>query len=622
MPRLRSIVGPIGAAAAATSLAASAAGQVPPAPPLPECAEPVAPASLTPGQAATGYTVRRGELVEPFEVEILGVLENGIAPGRDLIVVDTAGPVIDEGGGGISAGMSGSPVLTDDGGLIGAVAYGFTTGPSSIGGVTPSPDMLDVLKGPAAATRTDSASDGVELTRGLRTQIASHAGVAVSGVPTEMSRLRVPLSVSGGLLAERRALLQRAVDRKRLPLIITGGASASAPAGVPTATVAPGDAFAAALSYGDVTSAAIGTATYVCDDQIAAFGHPFLFSGRTMLGASRASVLTVVDDPTFTPFKLAAVGDPLGIVDRDRLAAIRGVLGETAPLISVTQDTRALDTGQSRLDALTEIVRTSGAAAEMLPFTVATHAFANIDSTFDQIGAGTSRVSFTVEGIRARSGRPWSLVRSNRWASDSDISFGSIPELIGFTAAIQGQDLARVKFTSIDIEIAVERAVRAYEIGRVRWSLAGGPFRSVDRIRARPGQRITAAVPLRATDGHGRRAVKLRFEVPHRDRGGLITISGGGTGDAGLLCLLFGECAEDSARTFRGLLAKLEATPRNDELLGIARFGRSERRDSERLNKVVRGRDALQVIVDGDHGDGGRGDGPPGTVPAPPAPGG
>lgn len=619
---LRWAAGAIGATAAAASLATSAAGQGALGAlvqPLPECAQTVPPAELGPGQAATGYTVRRGELVEPFDVEILGVLEDGIAPGRDLIVVDTSGPVIDDGGGGISAGMSGSPVLTDDGRLIGAVAYGFSLGPSSIGGVTPAPDMVELLDGlSAAGAHAGSQYQSVELTRHLRSRIASRAGVGVAGVPTEMSRLRVPLSVSGGLLAERRALLQRAVERKRLPLIVTGGTSASAPTGVPTATIAPGDAFAAALSYGDVTSAAIGTATYVCDGQVAAFGHPFLFTGPTLLGASRASVLTVVDDPAFTPFKLAAVGDPLGIVDRDRLAAIGAVLGEAAPLLPVTQDTTALDTGLSRLDARTDVVQTIGPAADLLPVTVAIHAFSNIDSTFDQIGPGSSRVSFTVEGVRTRSGEPWALVRSNRWVSDFDISFGSIPELIGFIGALQTQDLAPIELTSVEIDISVEQAVRAYEIGRVRWSLAGGPFRDVKRIRAKPGQRIVARVPLRATDGARRQTVELRFEVPNRQRGGLITISGGGGGGAGLLCALFGECRTNRAQTFRGLLAKLEATPRNDELRGIARFGRSEREESDRVNKVVRGRDSLEVIVARDRGNGRRGHGLPGVIAEPP----
>ena len=90
------------------------AAAAPPTPPLPDCATPIAPDQLSVGQQAVGYTVRQGETVEAFDAEILGVLEGGLGPGRDLIVADTSGPVIDAGGG-VSAGMSGSPLYTLNG---------------------------------------------------------------------------------------------------------------------------------------------------------------------------------------------------------------------------------------------------------------------------------------------------------------------------------------------------------------------------------------------------------------------------------------------------------------------------------------------------------------------------
>ena len=113
---------------AAALLLGSPAEAAPPVPPLPECAEPVTPETLSPGQAAIGFTVREGEQVERFDVTILGVDRGALGPGKDLIVVDTKGTVIDEGGGGISAGMSGSPVYTEDGRLVGAIAYVFSVG--------------------------------------------------------------------------------------------------------------------------------------------------------------------------------------------------------------------------------------------------------------------------------------------------------------------------------------------------------------------------------------------------------------------------------------------------------------------------------------------------------------
>jgi hypothetical protein len=108
------------------ALAATApASADPPDPPLPECADTVTPDQLSTGQDGAGYTVRQGTTVESFDVKILGVMHDGIAPGRDLIIVDASGTPIDEAGG-IWSGMSGSPVYTLDGKLIGAIAYGFS----------------------------------------------------------------------------------------------------------------------------------------------------------------------------------------------------------------------------------------------------------------------------------------------------------------------------------------------------------------------------------------------------------------------------------------------------------------------------------------------------------------
>ena len=62
----------------------------------------------------TGWTVSEGRDPEPFDAEVLGVLPDAIAPGRDMIVVDTSSPAITDAGG-IWFGMSGSPVYHDAG---------------------------------------------------------------------------------------------------------------------------------------------------------------------------------------------------------------------------------------------------------------------------------------------------------------------------------------------------------------------------------------------------------------------------------------------------------------------------------------------------------------------------
>ena len=74
------------------------------------------------GMTGTGYTVSQGTEPEPFDVEVLGVLNDALAPGKDMIIVETSGPSLDKAGG-VWFGMSGSPVYIDNK-LVGAVAFG------------------------------------------------------------------------------------------------------------------------------------------------------------------------------------------------------------------------------------------------------------------------------------------------------------------------------------------------------------------------------------------------------------------------------------------------------------------------------------------------------------------
>ena len=112
--------------------------------PTPDCAQPFPIADLEGEDPVEGLTVSKGTTPEPFTGEVVGVLQDGIAPGLDMVIMDLSSPEIDRVGG-IWAGMSGSPVYADDGRLIGAVAYGLAFGASPVAGITPFEDMDDYL---------------------------------------------------------------------------------------------------------------------------------------------------------------------------------------------------------------------------------------------------------------------------------------------------------------------------------------------------------------------------------------------------------------------------------------------------------------------------------------------
>ena len=124
---------------------------------------------------------------DPFTGEVIGVLEDGIAPGLDMVIVDLDSPAI-QAAGGIWQGMSGSPVYAGDGRLIGAVAYGLAYGPSPIAGVTPFEEMDDYLP---------AAKPGAKVDGRTATAIAAASDVSADQASQGFEALGVPTGVSG-----------------------------------------------------------------------------------------------------------------------------------------------------------------------------------------------------------------------------------------------------------------------------------------------------------------------------------------------------------------------------------------------------------------------------------------
>src|SRR2546426_4316070 len=94
------------------------------------------------GLKGVGRTVFEGDRIDEFQVEILGVLKNAVAPKQDLILARLSGGPLEKTG--VIAGMSGSPVYIE-GKLVGAVARAFPFAKEAIAGITPIEQMVQVV---------------------------------------------------------------------------------------------------------------------------------------------------------------------------------------------------------------------------------------------------------------------------------------------------------------------------------------------------------------------------------------------------------------------------------------------------------------------------------------------
>ncbi|MGH9356451.1 MAG: SpoIVB peptidase S55 domain-containing protein, partial [Terriglobia bacterium] len=108
---------------------------------------------VRPGLKGVGRTIFEGDKIQEFQVELIGVLKNVLAPKHDAVLARLYGPGIDATG--VVAGMSGSPVYID-GKLLGAVAIAFPFAKAPYTLITPIEEMLRVVP----QTSAESASYG------------------------------------------------------------------------------------------------------------------------------------------------------------------------------------------------------------------------------------------------------------------------------------------------------------------------------------------------------------------------------------------------------------------------------------------------------------------------------
>jgi hypothetical protein len=589
----------LGALAAPASSRAAAARPGP-------CPAAVPVSDVTAGLTGTGYTVSSGTTPDPFTVRVIGVLKDGIAPGLDLIIVKTDSPAI-RAAGGIWAGMSGSPVYTSDGRLLGAVAYGLSGAPSSIGGLTPAEEMLKVLRFPSTANLQLPAR--VRLSKSLQQRIAGTGAASPAQAAGGMSQLRLPLAISG-LVGEHFDRVAQAISRsKRLAALpFRAGAAPSAPAN--PADITPGGNFAAALSYGDVTVAGIGTTTAVCSGVALAFGHPFTFGGKVALSVHTADALYVQPDNLFGPFKVANLGGVAGTLDQDRLAAVRARLGAGPVPIPVTSTVSAPGTGLTRTG--TTLVNRD----VDLPSLAAMHLLANLDRTFQKIGEGTSLVTWTVTG-KTSAGTSFTLTRTNRFASQFDVSFFSIFEMLNFLSVIQGQPFVEVHFSKVTIKASESELFRQYQIDKVFRKTGTNTYVQVNGrtpIRVRAGGSVQLRVRLTPFENRGPlQNIDFTYRIPRNRAGssGTFEVAGGGSAFSGNPFCLFdpsacGASGVGGAKNFSQILQALVSQPRNDQLTatmiigpapGNPRSGPAVTKHVRTVTQIVTGMLFVPVIV-------------------------
>lgn len=291
---------------------------------------------VRPGMIGIGRTVFSGEALEDFQVHIIGVLKNVIAPDRDLIIARLdGGPLAHTG---VIQGMSGSPVMID-GKLVGAVSYSlgsFSREP--IAGITPIAEMIAAMR---ASPATTASSEFALQWPATPQQIYAALGRVVARAATPV---RSPLRPSdvigapsladwaprlrpiGAAVVTRGLTSQVEADLREALAPGTLVRASDIPARQTPRTLRPGDPIGMTFVRGDLEMGASGTVTHIDGDQVYAFGHAFLSQGPTTMPMTQARVLTVLPSLD-SSMKIGEMGPVIGRMTQDRSVGVGGVLG-------------------------------------------------------------------------------------------------------------------------------------------------------------------------------------------------------------------------------------------------------------------------------------------------------
>jgi hypothetical protein len=302
----------------------------------------LAPEQLKPGDRAVVRSVFRGDSIEEFPAEIVGVLSGGRVDGQTILARATSERLRLVG---VAQGMSGSPVYVD-GRLIGALASSWAFAREPLFGITPIREMLRLLEQPSSSASGPAGGPaGVELTAlpresrfgefrweedGRAETLAAASDERAGRGSLAGAPVSLPLPLACGGLAP--AALD-AAQQWLAPLGFRAVPGGSAPDGGPdAASLQPGSAVAVDLMRGDLQLSAIGTVTWRDGDRVLLFGHPFFQSGEVRLPLSTARITTVVASD-YLSFKLGSRGREVGVVTQDRRPGVLGTIGPRVPLL-------------------------------------------------------------------------------------------------------------------------------------------------------------------------------------------------------------------------------------------------------------------------------------------------
>ena len=399
---------------------------------------------LRPGMQGIGKTVIKGDTIEEFNVEVIGV--TGSESAGHSILVRLYGDLIEKTGG-VAQGMSGSPVYVD-GRLIGAVAFGKTFNDPHYCFLTPIHNMLKLLDTPASRS-----GDWLPKSTGL---------------------------LAGGFTPLGMEYLQERLQGLGLEATVGGGTGTEK-----VGKLEAGSAVGASIMQGDLTLGALGTVTWVDDKgNVLAFGHPFMQRGECNFFMNKVWVLGCIPNLQ-SSYKVGNLGEVIGSFTQDRASGIGGKEGKAPASIPVFVSVSDVARGQNNAVRVNIIED-----EKLVPAILDAAVYNTVTKTMDRKGGGTARLHFEISG-RDKDNKLITIDRENMYYASSGLA-----NVINFEMVEAANILSLNKFEAVDIFGITGNAELTDEVQVAEITKVSTPKRDV-----KPGDKVPFEVTLKPYRG-------------------------------------------------------------------------------------------------------------------------
>ena len=415
---------------------------------------------IKPDMKGIGKTVFHGTKIDTFQVDIIDIVkgESGIT---HFILAYLSGDKIEESGG-ISEGMSGSPIYIN-GRLIGAISHAWEMSEHNLCLITPIQEMLRMFNLPYNYNQV--TSQVYQINNSLQDEITFYpiiSPVIISGIKGR-SLERLSNSIKKFNIIPIQGVMVNETDKVDLQGV--GERSSN--------KIEAGSAIGIQLTRGDVNITSIGTVTYREGNKILALGHPFLKKGEVSYLISAVYIYHSLPN-IIMPFKL---GSPLNLVGRvvqDREAGILAILNSYPPVIPLKIQVTNIDSGLSYQMGIQMVNN-----YDLLEPLISNITVQAVDNALDRIGAGTAQVEIKIKGKEEGE----ELYRENMFYSSNDIATKVITEIPEIIDIILNNYFKPVDLTAININIRIDNKKKIGKLEEV--ILEGYSFKPGDLIKAR-----------------------------------------------------------------------------------------------------------------------------------------